>query len=370
MPKRNFFDRYETYDPAKEGYGNPEQWRQAFKGVLGGGSITTVESARQILGVSATETNPKTIQKAYWSKAKLHNAQLGGEHSAFDKITDAYNVLKRHVNNDTLIIYPTIVPTQAFSIILPQLLNEIEESELERYFTDPNYCAQEKHDGRRRMLKFQNGITKGYNKKGQFSDCIESFNRDCKIIADNVHKSEFLLDGEEVGDIYNPFDILSCDGDWRTKSYNDRWKNNNFLFRTQNIKPVYTAYTEKEKRELFQYLQENKKEGIVFKLLNGIHIPGYSDEQVKFKFWATASVIILKHNIQDSIGVGVIENGNVVPIGNVTMIGHTKPPIGSIVEVKYLYIIKGGRLYQPSFLGPRDDQYASDCIIEKLKFKS
>lgn len=373
MPKRTL--QYETYDPAKEGYGNPEQWRRAFNSVITG-STSTIEEARLLLGIPSTETNPKVIQKRYWELAKQAHAQCnqGGDHNAFDKVTEAYRVVKENLGlASPQIIIPTaatvtpITPKQP-SIFLPQLLNEITEDELERYFTDPDFCAQEKHDGRRRMLKFLNGTTYGYNKKGELRDCLAQFNTELKILMDITHHTEVVLDGEEVDDIYNPFDILFCEGDWRNKIYSERWTNN-FLIESAHIKPVFTAYSEKEKRELFEYLKANKKEGIVFKRISGRHLSGYSDDQVKYKFYATASVVVLKHNVQDSIGIGVVSNGEIIPIGNVTMIGHIKPPLGSIVEVKYLYIKRGGRLYQPSYLGDRDDQAVSDCTIEKLKFK-
>jgi ATP-dependent DNA ligase len=366
--------KYETYDPAVEGYGNPDQWRQIFSRVMNGQS--SIEQARQILGVTPNATS-KEIQRAYWNLAKQHRADglNAADHSAFDKITDAYKVVRESLTYSTpspTIIIPTqqTVQPQYSSIFLPQLLNEISEEDLERYFTDSRFCAQEKHDGRRRMLRHLNGKTGAYNKKGELRDCLADFQIDCDQIGNTTRHHEFLLDGEEVEDILFVFDILSLDEiDLRVKTYSERWLQN-FLIGTRHIKPVYTAFTEKEKRDLFEYLKINKKEGIVFKLLSGIHLAGYSDDQVKFKFWATGSVIVIRHNVQNSIGIGVVEHGQIVPIGNVTMIGHDKPPVGTVVEVKYLYANRGGCLYQPSFIGPRDDTDVADCKIEKIKFKN
>ena len=42
---------YKTYDPKKEGYGNPNQWKQAFANRLG--LTTSIEKARSILGVTS-----------------------------------------------------------------------------------------------------------------------------------------------------------------------------------------------------------------------------------------------------------------------------------------------------------------------------
>jgi len=38
--------------------------------------------------------------------------------------------------------------------------------------------------------------------------------------------------------------------------------------------------------------------------------------------------------------------------------------------VRYLYAYPGGSLYQPVYLGKRDDIDADACIIRQLKFKA
>ena len=44
-------------------------------------------------------------------------------------------------------------------------------------------------------------------------------------------------------------------------------------------------------------------------------------------------------------------------------------PANQIVEVRYLYAYPGGSLYQPVYLGARDDIQLDDCTIQQLKFK-
>jgi len=43
--------------------------------------------------------------------------------------------------------------------------------------------------------------------------------------------------------------------------------------------------------------------------------------------------------------------------------------VDSIIEVRYLYAYKGGNLYQPTYLGVRDDISFEDCLISQLKYK-
>jgi bifunctional non-homologous end joining protein LigD len=352
MPKRREF-KYKTYDPGVEGYGNPEQWKQAFSNVTG---HTSIDEARTILGIHKNSTQEE-IKKAYRRLAFQFHPDKNPETNKFQKISEAYRV----VSNKTLItpiIYST--PQTQSSLILPQLLVEIEESEVMSYINNPLYCAQEKHDGRRRILKYETNRLYHINRKGV---SIESslFLSD----AQETNLSEFILDGEEVSDIFYNFDVLTMNGEIiKNYPYSERVKK---LVSARNIKSVYTAYTTQEKLDLFNRLKVENAEGVVFKLLSGIYTSGLSPEQVKFKFFATASVIVLQHNERDSIQVGVYDCGVMKAFGNVTMIGHVKPPINSVVEVKYLYAVRA--LVQPAFICVRDDLYPSDCVIEKLKFK-
>jgi bifunctional non-homologous end joining protein LigD len=267
--------------------------------------------------------------------------------------------------------------------LLPQLLNEIQEEEIEKYINDPAYCAQEKHDGKRRMLKYQSGKTEGLNKKGKVVGYPAVFEGACKSTAELNGLQEFIMDGEEVGEVFHAFDLLSLNNeDLRNKVYGIRydklcrlscWKAwTGKSVQNNSIKIVETAFTTKGKRDLYNRLKETKKEGIIFKLLSGVHKVGYSPDQCKFKFTSTASVIVTGHNKKNSISIGVMNENKLIPIGNVTMIGHdkSKNPVGSVCECRYLYFFPGGSLYQPVYLGPRDDMDKEDCQLSKLKCKA
>ena len=39
------------------------------------------------------------------------------------------------------------------------------------------------------------------------------------------------------------------------------------------------------------------------------------------------------------------------------------------MEIRYLYAHKGGGLYQPVYLGPREDIEIAHCTTAQLKFK-
>jgi len=97
---------------------------------------------------------------------------------------------------------------------------------------------------------------------------------------------------------------------------------------------------------------------------------------LKFKFYATASFIVLKVNTQRSVLLGLYNpdlpaGRSVVPAGNVTIpINHLIPEMGDIVEVKYLYAYReSGSVYQPSYIGKRDDVNVEECTVSQLKYK-
>jgi predicted DNA-binding WGR domain protein len=159
------------------------------------------------------------------SEYKVENTSLEEAQKAYNKVVKektgkGYKVSSEHTSciPTKIVGLPTITVKRKIDwkeqTLLPQLLNEIEENEIEKYINNPEYCAQEKYDGRRRLLRYQSGKTEGLNKKGQTTGYPETLHLTCKEIE--------KLNG---------------------------W---------------------------YETLKNTKKEGIVFKLLNGTHKAGYS----------------------------------------------------------------------------------------------
>jgi len=263
------------------------------------------------------------------------------------------------------------------SRLSPQLLNEIPEKDVEQYIKDPNWGGQEKFDGKRMMLDFFLGPTTKFqaiNRKSLECPCDPSYEPEVRVLADLNGFSQLVLDGESVGPTYYTFDLMvknmAC-GD-----RHDALKEIMSKYKNKTIRFVKMARTEQEKRELYERLQKQGREGIVFKRLDSPYKPGRPNtggDHLKFKFYATASCIVAKINKKRSIGLELVDgnNGAIIDVGNCTIGGNKPiPKVGEIVEIKYLYYFKGGSLYQPSYLGVRDDIDASDCLLSQLKYKS
>jgi bifunctional non-homologous end joining protein LigD len=259
--------------------------------------------------------------------------------------------------------------------ILPQLLNPVEEAEVELLLRDDNYCAQEKFDGRHLLVRKQDDNLEGINKKGFVVGLPQTVANDLRRLS-----GSFIPDGESIGDDYHAFDLLEHNGEnLRLLPYRIRLvRLVNLLLSTANhphVKLVETAYTTAQKTGLWQWLRRENREGIVFKRLDAPFAPSKPNSggpQLKFKFVATVSAVVAKINVQRSVEVSLFNGRTLVSCGNVTIpANHQIPRVGDVVEVRYLYAYRDSlALYQPVYLGPRDDVEPGECLVSQLKFKA
>jgi bifunctional non-homologous end joining protein LigD len=258
--------------------------------------------------------------------------------------------------------------------ILPQLPNPIEEADVERLLRDDDYCAQEKFDGRHILIRRQAAQIEGINKKGLLVGLPESVSNDIRNLPGN-----FIPDGESIGDDYHAFDLLELNGEnLRPLRYRERLTHlMNLLASAQHrhVRYVETAFTTQQKIELLQRLRRENREGIVFKRLEAPYTPGRPNSggpQLKFKFCATLSAVVAKVNNRRSVEIQLLKGKCWIPCGNVTIpANHNIPKVGAVVEVRYLYAHReSNALYQPVYLGLRDDIEPSECRVSQLKYKA
>lgn len=265
----------------------------------------------------------------------------------------------------------------------PNLLTPIDDVGLNNALASPTWIAQPKMDGVRLFLekKTESGkpVVYGYNRKGVSVpvpvEVVESVQAANAYYEDGC--PDFLLDGELIGDQYYAFDLLRLNGkDHRISSFYNRYNFLTQLFEDlgdEHIRIVPIAKDHEEKRELYQSLKLGNKEGIVFKQQAAGYYSGRTGYALKYKFYSTASCVVVQLNgNKRSVGLKVYDkNDDSVFVGNCTIpMNHPVPQYGDIVEIKYLYAYPGGSLYQPSYLGVRNDLHYNDCTIDQLKYKS
>ncbi len=259
------------------------------------------------------------------------------------------------------------------STILPQLLNPIDESELDRMIGDVNWCAQEKFDGRRILVQKEGAAIHGINRKGLFVGLPSPV-----VVATHALPGDFILDTESIGEKLHVFDLLKLNGeDLRPMPYHARLTALLNLLTSGQQRHIHyadTAWKLDEKRRLLATLRAENKEGIVFKHIESPYVvgrPNMGGMQVKHKFYATLSAVVHVINEKRSIQIKLL-NGSWVSAGNVTIpANHPIPAHGQVVEVRYLYAFReSGCLYQPVYLGVRDDVLPTECLTSQLKFKN
>lgn len=252
----------------------------------------------------------------------------------------------------------------------PQLLNAVDAETAEAYIRHPSWCVQEKFDGRRMLIRKRSGIVTAANRRGLAVACPEA------VAAALVSvQLDFVIDGELVGDKYHCFDMLEYRSDMRGLCYIERLAMLDFLFGAiaSTAFAVVETVCDGGKAEFVRQLRADGREGAVFKhmlLPWSSGRPASNGPALKLKFWESCSCVVSGINKKRSVELSM--GGRCV--GNVTIPpNHPVPKPGQVVEIRYLYVTGGGgSLYQPVYLGVRDDIDPSECTVEaqRLKYKA
>ncbi len=257
--------------------------------------------------------------------------------------------------------------------ILPQLLNPLQEHELNQFLEDPHWCAQEKYDGQRVLVRKSQKEVTGINRKGLVTGLPENVARAAQGIP-----GDFILDGECVGDLLYVFDVLQIANlDLRRESYQKRLVALTHLLgltMQRDIRLAETAFAPAQKKDLWNWLKREKKEGIVFRRLDSHYTPGKpvsGGPALKHRFYATLSAVVAKVNPQRAVELRLLNCKGWIPVGNATIPPNKSvPAVGDVVEVRYLYAFSESRaLYQPIYVGRRKDVEQYECILAQLKYK-
>jgi bifunctional non-homologous end joining protein LigD len=257
--------------------------------------------------------------------------------------------------------------------LLPQLLNPIDEQEAKRLLKDQSWALQEKLDGRRVLVRKAGAEIHSTNRKGLLIGLPSPI-----VVGAHKITSDFIMDGECVGDVLYAFDLLEWDGeDLRTKPYQRRVVKLSSLLNRSDITHIEFAEIATDpanKERLFRHLQAERKEGVVFKRLDAPYTPGRPNSggnQLKHKFYATCSAVVSNLNDKRSVELRLLNGKGWISVGNVTIPPNFKvPAVGEVVDVRFLYAFReSNALYQPVYLGPRQDIEQHECVLSQLKYK-
>jgi len=325
-----------------------------------GGHVVNFQYGRRggTMTTGSKTSSPVSAEEAVKVWTKLVNSKLAKGY--------------RHMTEDGPGVIPQADLPDTPTEIQCVLLNPVDEDECERLLDDPNWAAQPKFDGVRFMLGRKDGKVYALNRKGKQVSVPTQIAKE----ADKI-KGDFLLDGELVGETLYVFDVLEMDGECK-REHSLEERNRIWAIKFAALgglatfgegSILYVPIFTKDKRKLYEGLVEENAEGIVFKRLGSrysVGRPASGGNYLKYKFYSTASCRVSKVNQKRSVSLEMVCG---TPVGNVTIpANHNVPGKGEVVEVRYLYAYEGGSLYQPTYLGVRDD--VDPDTLESLKFKN
>ena len=289
----------------------------------------------------------------------------------FDKLVREKTSKGYRENHGETSAAPTILTQADTTKRTPYPQEELEEvgPELaEALIKDDRYLMQVKANGHfRQGEKRADGTVISYNKLGiakPFPPAVE------KELAALPLKT-FFVDGELVGELYIVFQMLQKDGKSLTElPYAKRLKHAEDAVdgNGSHIKTVSTWTGTKAKQGGIALCRKNRLEGVCFKLKDAPYHPGATRVHKKLKFLkqATFRVLALGVGGHNNARLGLLENGKWVGVGGSSMIGKDKRiHVGSLVEVRFLYMTEDRRIYQPRIERLRDDVSETECTFER-----
>ena len=286
----------------------------------------------------------------------------------FDKLVRE-KMAKGYTPHDSGVAYTNTEHEQDASGLAPQLPTAITEDAVERYLADPQYGMQEKRDGENRLLTVTGaGQVRGVNRRGLYVDIPLAWAGDLEEFKGTLFAGEHT-----AGDQFDAFDLLEHEAeDLRSLPYQVRYERLVALATRSKasawFKVLPLQRTMEAKRAELAKLRNIHAEGVVFKKLAEPFEAGRSTAALKFKFVDSATCIVLKHNLQRSIVVGLLgAQGDAISLGNVTVPANEPvPPLDALVEVRYLYRYEDGCFEQPVYLRQRADLTRQDATLTQI----
>lgn len=261
-----------------------------------------------------------------------------------------------------------------FTGVLPQLLNPVDRERAQELLQDDDWVMQEKDDGHRRMVSVKSlGSMVGSKRNGFPAPLPVAVVQDLSALPPAT-----VLDGEALGARLSVFDILELGGkNLHSVPFIERHKLLAESVRNTpnvSVSPVYEGTA--AKTEAFNRIEANRGEGVVFRKKNApysVGRPRSGGDVLKCVFTATSTFVVDKvAKGKRSVHVVVFdENGQKVDMGKVTIPANFDiPPVGALVDVRYLYAYREGKLHISTYRGIRDDVDISACTTAQLKYKA
>jgi len=308
--------------------------------------------------------------KCFYCKQELNEETLTVDHKtpisrqgtdAIENLCLACKKCNLEKNNLTL---------EEFKMHLPMLAESMDKERLMELVSDNSFCFQQKVDGDRMIVEVDNGAVTVYNRDGK------EYTRQVKVLRPVIKefsnpeffKGVWLFDGEYINRKYYVFDLIKVINTngvniIQDATYHMRLDCLNTIFNhwaPNHIMQLPSHLTSKDKEDFLDKVDASNSEGVIARRMTAPYQSGArTTNLLKFKFVETADLRVTGINEQASIS---LECADDIPIGNCTMSATNlrRVKIGDIVEIRYLYVGKSNRLYQPAFMRIRNDKSEPD----------
>jgi ATP-dependent DNA ligase len=255
-----------------------------------------------------------------------------------------------------------------------QSYEDLPVEKLESHLTDDGWVAEQKLDGTRVMIHItEDDITfSGVNGDPvKFAAAAQHFDN---LKADLFGLLPMVIDGEliiETG-VFWAFDLPYCRGfispEHALKLRREALGVVVGKLDSGLVKIVPQAAGYIQKRRLWDNVANGGGEGIVLKKLDApYHVGRRTRDVLKVKHLKTVDAVIVERDRDGAknMVLALYQGTKLVEIGACSAIGKGEPPVGSVVEVCFLYWT-GERVYQPRMMRVREDKHPMDCEWRQL----
>jgi hypothetical protein len=255
----------------------------------------------------------------------------------------------------------------------PMLCSSVDLSAVDELIESTDWYGQQKLDGDRLLIHVKDGEVRALNREGEIRRNMVP----AKVLREFAFDGEWYFDGELMDDgTLWLFDLPFANGHVTGEHpLSFRVEVLERLFASWQPSPCIRLLTTvrhaSAKRELFCHLRHALFEGMVFKRADGLYRSGKrSQSMLKAKFTSTVDAVVtaVRPEGRENCLLGLFDNGTMVPIGSVSLVGRPAVSPGDVVEVRYLYAGTNRSLVQPVMLRRRHDKSAAECTVDQLVF--
>jgi ATP-dependent DNA ligase len=237
---------------------------------------------------------------------------------------------------------------------------------VEALLKSDKWAMQQKLDGQRMIVKCGEKV-EAFNREGAPKKCP-------KEIMDyfSTLSTSWTFDGELIDSKFYMFDILEIPTGNIQNWTLERRDQLLTKLSTKLADPIYKVpLIRKDKKEVFESLQEKHVEGVVFKQLEAPYLNKKTYNFLKYKFVNDVDCVVLDAGFEDksNLVLGMYDGREFVEVGRVSSLTGDGPKvqIGDVVKVTILYSTKDNRLYQPVKPMIRTDKKPKQCHLSQMK---